>query len=105
MFIYDGQKVREDITKAEQIGEYWKNNITKGNGLFHNCNKNDYKDKGIGILEHRDNEKRKILDEKVLPYLCKEDQSIDILKENKKDRAFTRGIAPKNDRNVGRPRN
>ena len=40
IFIYDGQKVREDISKAEQIGAYWKNNITKGNGIFHNCNKN-----------------------------------------------------------------
>lgn len=105
MFIYDGQKVREDITKADQIGEYWKNNITKGNGLFHNCNKNDYKDKGIGILEYQDSEKRKILNENVLPYLCKEDQSIEPLKENKKDKAFTRGIAPKNKENRGRPRN
>ncbi|WP_458410992.1 rolling circle replication-associated protein, partial [Aliarcobacter butzleri] len=34
--IYNGNIVREDITKAQQIGEYWKNNITKGKGVFHN---------------------------------------------------------------------
>lgn len=103
--IYDGQKVREDITKGTQIGEYWKENITKGNGLYHNCNQNDYKDdKAVGIIEHNDENKRKILDEKVLTYLCKDEQSIDSLKINNKDRAFTRGIAPKNKNNVGRPR-
>ena len=103
--IYDGQKVREDITKGTQIGEYWKENITKGNGLYHNCNQNDYKDdKAVGIIEHNDENKRKILDEKVLTYLCKDEQSIDSLKTNNKDRAFTRGIAPKNKSNAGRPR-
>ena len=50
LVIYDGQKVREDITKGTQIGEYWKDNITKGNGVFHNCNQNNYKDyKAVGI--------------------------------------------------------
>ena len=33
--IYDGQKVREDITKGTQIGEYWNDNITKGNGVLY----------------------------------------------------------------------
>ena len=106
LVIYDGQKVREDITKGTQIGEYWKDNITKGNGVFHNCNQNDYKDyKAVGIIEHNDENKRKILDEKVLKYLCKDEQSIDALKKNSNDRAFTRGIAPKSKSNAGRPRN
>jgi hypothetical protein len=104
VIIYDGQKVREDITKGTQIGEYWKNNITKGKGLFHNCNQNDYKDKGVGILDYKDKEKRKILDENVITYLCKDEQSVDSLKTNVKDRSFTRGIAPKRNGNIGRPR-
>ena len=103
--IYDGQKVREDITKGTQIGEYWNDNITKGNGVFHNCNQNNYKDyKAVGIIEHNDKNKRKILDEKVLTYLCKDLQSVDSLKTNTKDRTFTRGIAPKHKSNAGRPR-
>ncbi|QKF59127.1 YagK/YfjJ domain-containing protein [Aliarcobacter lanthieri] len=103
--IYDGNKVREDITKAEQIGEYWKNNITKGKGLFHNCSKNEYKNKGVGILDHRDKEKRNTLDENVLPYLCKDEQNENTLKTNSKDRIFTRGIVKKTKSNAGRPRN
>jgi hypothetical protein len=104
IFIYDGQKVQKDAFKGDEIGKYWQQ-ITQDKGSFHNCNRNKYEKNGIGMLDHRDSEKRKILDENVLPYLCKEDQSIDTLKENKKDRAFTRGIAPKNEGNVGRPRN
>ncbi|KLE08171.1 hypothetical protein AF80_10275 [Aliarcobacter butzleri L355] len=104
VFIYDGNKVRKDITKAEQIGEYWKNDITKGKGLFHNCSKNEYKDKGVGILDHRDKEKRKTLDENVLPYLCKDEQNENTLKTNSKDRTFTRGIVKKTKSNTGRPR-
>ncbi|MCT7649088.1 YagK/YfjJ domain-containing protein [Aliarcobacter butzleri] len=102
--IYNGNIVREDITKAQQIGEYWKNNITKGKGVFHNCSKNEYKNKAVGVIDYKDKEKRKIFDEKVLTYLCKDEQSIDSLKTNIKDRAFTRGIAPKKKSNAGRPR-
>lgn len=102
--IYNGNIVREDITKAQQIGEYWKNNITKGKGVFHNCSKNEYKNKAVGVIDYKDEEKRKIFDEKVLTYLCKDEQSIDSLKTNIKDRAFTRGIAPKKKSNAGRPR-
>ncbi|MDN5069469.1 inovirus-type Gp2 protein [Aliarcobacter butzleri] len=102
--IYNGNIVREDITKAQQIGEYWKNNITKGKGVFHNCSKNEYKNKAVGVIDYKDEEKRKIFDEKVLTYLCKDEQSIDSLKTNIKDRAFTRGIAPKKKNNAGRPR-
>ncbi|MEN5407680.1 YagK/YfjJ domain-containing protein [Aliarcobacter butzleri] len=102
--IYNGNIVREDITKAQQIGEYWKNNITKGKGVFHNCSKNEYKNKAVGVIDYKDKEKRRIFDEKVLTYLCKDEQSIDSLKTNIKDRAFTRGIAPKKKSNAGRPR-
>lgn len=104
VIIYDGQKIREDITKAEQIGDYWKDNITDGKGTFHNCNRNEYKNNGVGMLDYKDTDKRKILDEDVLPYLCKDEQTIDTIKTSKKERAFTRGIAPKVKDNRGRPR-
>lgn len=104
IIIYDGQKVREGITKAEQIGDYWKEQITEGKGTFHNCNRNKYKSNGIGMLDYKDTDKRKILDEEVLPYLCKDEQTIESIKSNKKERAFTRGIAPKQKDSRGRPR-
>ena len=103
IFIYDGQKVQKDSFKADQIGKYWEQ-LTKEKGSFHNCHRNSYKRNGIGILEHRDSEKRKILDEDVISYLCKDDQAIDSVKKDKKDRAFTRGTIPKNKEKIGRPR-
>jgi hypothetical protein len=106
IFIYDGQKVQQDAFKADQIGEYWENEITQGYGSYHNCNRNRYdrKGKGIGILDHRDSDKRKILDEQVIAYLCKDDQKIDPVKESKRDRAFTRGIVTTSKEKLGRPR-
>ena len=57
------------------------------------------------MMKKKDENKRKILNEKVLTYLCKDLQSVDSLKTNTKNRTFTRGIAPKHKSNAGRPRN
>lgn len=105
LFIFDGQIVHKDKLKGKQIGEYWSNEITKNEGAYHNCNMNNYEENGIGMLDHRDSEKRKILDEIVIPYLCKDEQDIDPLKKSKKDRAFTRGTIKKTKKKKeGRPR-
>lgn len=103
IIIYDGQKVQKDVHKAKQIGEYWEQ-VTKKKGSYHNCNQNKYKRNGVGMLDHRDRDKRKILDEDVIAYLCKDEQDIEPIKKNKKDRAFTRGTIPKSKGNIGRPR-
>lgn len=99
---YDGNKVQNDKFKGDQIGNYWET-ITKGNGSYHNCNRNNYKDNATGMLDYRDVEKRKNLDN-AMSYLVKEEQSIDALKENEKDRTIRRGTMPKTKGNVGRPR-
>ena len=104
IFAFDGQRVHKDILKAKQIGEYWSKEITKDKGKYHNCNMNDYEESGIGMLDHRDSKKRKVLDEVVIPYLCKDEQSINPLKNTNKDRAFTRGIVLKGKKKEGRPR-
>jgi len=108
IFLYDGQKVQKDTFKGMQIGKYWEEEITDNEGSHYNCNKNkkNYKQLGIGMLEYSDTEKRKILDEEVISYLCKDDyQDIEPIKTNKKDRAFIRGTIPKIKGNIGRPRN
>jgi hypothetical protein len=55
-FFYNGSMVREDVTIAKMIGEYWVNTITKGRGRYFNCNdkKDAYKYRGIGMLSNRD---------------------------------------------------
>ena len=104
IFIFDGQKVQKDAFKGDEIGKYWVEQITKGQGSFHNCNRNDYKQKGIGMLDHRDSEKRKILNDEVISYLCKNEQDIGVLKTSKRAKAFTRGVMPNGKRNKGSPR-
>lgn len=103
LIIFDGQKVQKDAFKAEQIGKYWEQ-ISQYKGSYHNCNRTNYEESGIGMLEYRDKEKRKILDEKVLSYLCKDEQQVEQVRGNKKNREFIRGIVPKSKGNVGRPR-
>ena len=103
-FFFDGQKIQKDMIKGEDIGKYWSENITNKQGTYYNCNRNDYKDNhAIGILDYRDVEKRRKLDI-AMAYLGKEEQSIDLLKENEKDRAIRRGTIPKEKINKGRPR-
>lgn len=104
ILIYDGQKVQNSTFKADQIGHYWENEITQGQGSYHNCHRNKYDRNGIGMLDHKDSDKRKILDENVIAYLCKDDQTIDSVKSNQKDRAFTRGTIVKSKKKLGRPR-
>lgn len=104
ILFFDGNKVKNDKYKGNQIGEYWVDNITNGNGSYHNCNRNDYKDKATGILDYKDLEMRRKLDN-AMSYLVKEEQSIKPLKENEKDRAIRRGTIPKSKGNIGRPRN
>jgi len=108
VFFYDGQKVKNDVKKAIDIGDYWKKQITNKKGSYYNCNINAEKVYGeknaVGMLEHRDTVKRENLDSAV-SYLCKDDhQDIAPVKNNQKDRAFVRGTIPKIKGNIGRPR-
>ena len=102
-FMYDGQKVQKSAYKADQIGKYWDESVTKKKGSHHNCHRNEYKDNGIGMLEHNDSVKRGNLD-KAIAYICKEEQSVESITNNKRDRAVTRGTIPKKKGNIGRPR-
>ena len=103
MFIFNGQKIISDTYKADEIGKYWEK-TTADKGTYHNCNRNNYDKKGIGMLDYKDSEKRKILDEIVIPYMCKDDQDIGVLKGDKRSKAFTRGIVTKKKSSKGRPR-
>lgn len=107
VFFFDGNKILKDEYKIDQIGKYWNNEITKGKGSFHNCNRNrnTYKFDGTGMIDYKDADKRKILLENVTSYLCEEKQSIESENDDKTNRAFTRGTLPKEKSNKGRPRN
>jgi len=104
-FMYDGNKVHKGAFKAQQICDYWEE-VTENKGSGHNCHSNQYIKNGLGILDHKDTEKRKIVDENVINYLFKDDdkQSISAIESDKKIKVFTRGTLPKSKDNKGRPR-
>lgn len=102
MFFFDGSKVREDITLAKRIGEYWTGVITKGRGLYYNCNavKLAYKSCGIGMIEHADAELRSGLWNAVV-YLTKTDLYMKLQTEG---RGMGKGLYPSPKGARGRPR-
>lgn len=74
MFFYDGSKVRQDGSIAQQIGRYWSDVITKGKGMYFNCNADKwrYKRCGIGMIAHDDYQLRGGLRD-AIAYLTKAD--------------------------------
>jgi len=102
MFFFDGSKVREDITLAKRIGEYWAEVITKGRGLYYNCNavKLAYASCGIGMIEHADIELRAGLCKAVF-YLTKTDLYMKLQTEG---RGMGKGLYPSRKGARGRPR-
>lgn len=102
MFFYDGSKVREDITLAKRVGEYWAEVVTKGRGLYFNCNaiKLDYHTCGIGMVNFDSAELREGLCRAVI-YLTKTDL---FMKLQTVGRGMGKGNRPSQKDSRGRPR-
>ncbi len=107
VLFYDGQNVRKDEYLSMQVGKYWCDVITKGDGEYHSCNVNKdakYDKCGIGMIDHTDSTKRGYLMSEVLSYLLKEKQSVAAFKKSRRVRAIVRGVMPQARSNAGRPR-
>ena len=104
MFFLDGSEHREDITIAQDIGELWNNEITQGDGLYWNCNANKekYKNLGIGMISHHEEDLRDNVIATAM-YLVKKDYLIRSVMFNSKNRAFSKGQIPQKSKS-GRPR-
>ena len=76
LFTFRGHNVRNHKYKAEQIGKYWQDSITKGDGCYYNCNTEKYDKYYLGTIHRNDTEAINSLKENVLNYLCKDEQSI-----------------------------
>lgn len=99
---FDGSKVQKHEWLADEIGKYWVDVITDGRGLYFNCNREQYPMYFIGMVDHRDAEKRLGLLQ-CLEYLAKVDQFVQV-KPSVKCKTFTTGHMPKPSGNGGRPR-
>ncbi|MBP5953428.1 YagK/YfjJ domain-containing protein [Pseudomonas sp. P42] len=95
MFFLDGSKVREDVTIARLLGEYWRDIVTEGRGLYFNCNavKRKYRSCGIGMVNHSDLPMRENLTHRAALYLTKSDYYFKMVVPDK-GRCFGRGVMP-----------
>lgn len=73
-FFFDGQQLLKDISIADAIGAYWRNEVTEGKGMYFNCNKKKeaYENCGIGMVNRTDDSKWVYLEE-AMRYLTKVD--------------------------------
>ena len=107
---FTNDRMQNDCYRAQQIGKYWEEIITKGRGSYFNCNAPEYADKfdhlgllAIGRVEYHDDNKRFNL-LTPLAYICKGIQSVRA-KPKQKSRTFGRGeMPPVRDSQSGRPR-
>lgn len=106
LFFFRGARVWKDKKLARLIGEYWKNQITNGRGIYYNCNANKalYRSLGIGMIKYDNMALRAGLC-KAAEYLIKVDHFARLLTPDN-GRTFGRGeiLEPKGDNDPGRPR-
>jgi hypothetical protein len=103
MFFFDGSKVREDGTLAERIGRYWMNVVTRGRGLYYNCNASKwrYRNCGVGMVSYSDNVMREWGLREAVFYLTKTDL---YMKLQTLGRGMGRANQPGSKDSRGRPR-
>lgn len=108
ILFYSAESNRDELI-AKQIGEYWENVITEGQGEYWSSNagwlKNRYDEighgLGVGQINWNDHEKRESL-RRNLVYLAKAEQYL-MLKTDEDMRTLTMGHVPKKETS-GRPR-
>lgn len=106
IFFLDANYHRHDIVIGKEIGELWKTEVTKGKGIYWNCNarKDDFKRSNriaTGTIRHKDEKLRENL-ELMAEYLIKPDYFVKTALSDGA-RAFGKGEEPKKIKS-GRPR-
>lgn len=104
LFFLDGNKHNKDGYFASEIAKYWLK-LTENRGCTYNCNfdKGKYSQVAIGMIDYADTEKRMLLMEKCVRYLCKCDQFF-IFKPLAQFRTMQLSQRPKVRSPLGRPR-
>lgn len=92
---------QKDVVIAQCLGEYWARVICEGKGRYWNCNAERYHDRGIGMINYDDGDKRVTLVEKVAGYLTKTDFWMRFQPGGK---TLFKGLMPEPPPKRGRPR-
>nr|WP_314709287.1 inovirus-type Gp2 protein [uncultured Comamonas sp.] len=79
MLFFNGSVVRQDVTIAKSIGEYWKSSVTAGEGTYSNCNAprhlNNMRYPAVGTFQQFDERTLKGL-KHITSYLTKQDLAV-----------------------------
>lgn len=102
VFFFDGSKECRDIYKGFEIGGLWQQDITQGQGKYHNCNahRQRYERLGIGMI-HRNSAEECANAIACIPYLAKDTQYLRIRPQGR--RVFGTGSSPDFENKRGRP--
>lgn len=105
LFFFDASQVKNDVIRAQWIGELWSRTITNGEGTYYNCNSHadtKYFYNALGKVGYHDTHKAKGL-EYIANYLTKEDEYASLAVSGK---TFFHSRTPPRPRGprLGRPR-
>ncbi|CPH74506.1 YagK/YfjJ domain-containing protein [Burkholderia pseudomallei] len=92
----NGDVLHGDVAIAKELGEHWKKDITKGKGIYFNCNAQRYDERGIGSVRYHDDKPRHNLETRVAAYIAKPDFYIHSVKRDE-DRTIWPSLRPKDD--------
>lgn len=106
-FIFNGNKVKGDISLGRKLGEEWKS-LSRESRTYYNCNADRDKYEGwgaygIGMVHHDDLEKRHLLLHNALSYLLKFDEAL-LAEMHERFRSVGKMEVPRRRGKGGRPR-
>lgn len=81
VLFFDGSNAHEHERLAQEIGEYWRDVITKGRGYFKNRSHDNVKyrdDWALGTIDYRNRPKRQKL-MAAMQYFCRTDQMVQVV--------------------------
>ena len=104
ILFFNGDKIQSDSHWAMKIGEYWKNVITRGRGIYFNCNayKHKYTHLGIGKIPRNNEQLVGNLKSYVIGYLAKTEQYLKA-KSFGRERCWDMGGEKRKRSNADRP--
>lgn len=73
LVLLNGHLVQDGLGICMKLGEHWQNVITEGRGRYFNCNANDYKSPGLGMIHGSNPQAVETLLKDVAWYLTKTD--------------------------------
>lgn len=101
LIFLNGHLVQDEVRIPWRLGEHWMYGICEGQGRYWNCNAQEYAERGIGMINYYDGDKRVALVEKVAGYLTKTDFWVQFQPGGK---TLFKGLMPGPSPKRGRPR-